>query len=131
MGLCILFSWPSKGSPAEYLADRSEARQSSPDLTDVLADFYDWLVGMEKAAARNPATGCRAKTSIIAHSMGNYVLENAMHRAWDRKNRPLLVSLVNQLLMVAADVDNDLFKSGEPTPAREVRCSISERTCAN
>src|SRR4051812_13697705 len=36
-----------------------------------------------------------------------------MQTVWTRKNRPLLVSLVNQALMVAADVDNDIFKSGE------------------
>src|SRR6266516_3388141 len=34
--------------------------------------------------------------------------------AWTRKNQPLLVSLVNQLLMVAADVDSDLFDMGAP-----------------
>jgi esterase/lipase superfamily enzyme len=45
--------------------------------------------------------------------MGNYVLQNAMQLAWTRKNQPLLVSLINQLIMVAADVDNDLFDSGE------------------
>src|SRR5271169_2606783 len=45
--------------------------------------------------------------------MGNYVVQKALATAWTRKNQPLLVSLVNQLLMVAADVDNDLFKSGE------------------
>jgi esterase/lipase superfamily enzyme len=45
--------------------------------------------------------------------MGNYLLQNAMATVWTRKNQPLLMSLVNQLLMVAADVDNDLFKSGE------------------
>src|SRR5207247_11072684 len=31
-----------------------------------------------------------------------------------RKNQPLLVSLINQLLMVAADVDNNLFDQGAP-----------------
>ena len=56
---------------------------------------------------------CRAKISIIAHSMGNYLLQKAMHQVWTRKNQPLLVSLVNQLIMVAADVDNDLFSGGE------------------
>ena len=56
---------------------------------------------------------CRAKVSIIAHSMGNYLLQKAMHHVWTRKNQPLLVSLVNQLIMVAADVDNDLFSGGE------------------
>ena len=112
LGMCVLFNWPSKASPAAYLADRESAREAAPDLADVLLKFYDMLVKMQDAAAAGKE-GCRAKTSIIAHSMGNYVLQNAMHTAWTRKNQPLLVSLVNQLLMVAADVDNDLFKSGE------------------
>jgi esterase/lipase superfamily enzyme len=64
----------------------------------------------QKAAMRNPNNACTAKTSIIAHSMGNYVLQKAMQLTWTRQNQPLLVSLVNQLLMVAADVDNDMFK---------------------
>jgi hypothetical protein len=46
--------------------------------------------------------------------LGNYVLQKAMAAAWTRKNQPLLVSLINQLLMVAADVDNDLFDAGAP-----------------
>ncbi len=37
-----------------------------------------------------------------------------MADAWTRKSQPLLVSLINQLLMVAADVDNDLFDAGAP-----------------
>ncbi len=62
---------------------------------------------------KDPTQACRAQTSVIAHSMGNYLLENAMNYAWTRKNRPLLMSLIGQLLMVAADVDNDLFRTGE------------------
>lgn len=45
--------------------------------------------------------------------MGAYVLQKALQVVWTRKNQPLLVSLINQLLLVSADVDNDLFKSGE------------------
>jgi esterase/lipase superfamily enzyme len=45
--------------------------------------------------------------------MGNYVLEYAMNAVWTRKNRPLLVSLLQEVIMVAADVDNDLFRNGE------------------
>src|SRR6266550_4703440 len=37
-----------------------------------------------------------------------------MSAAWTRKNQPLLASLLNQLVMVAADVDNDLFDLGAP-----------------
>src|SRR5947209_18509087 len=110
MGLCIWFDWPSKGTAMGYLPDREGARQCAPDLADVLDDFYEWLLGMENSAAENPTdpdSVCRAKTSIIAHSMGNFLLQQAMYLLWKRKNMPLLVSLVNQLLMVAADVDND------------------------
>jgi esterase/lipase superfamily enzyme len=64
-------------------------------------------------AANDPANACKAKTSVIAHSMGNYVVENAMNVAWTRKNRPLLMSLISQFVMVAADVDNDIFRAGD------------------
>ena len=113
LGVCVLFTWPSKGTVAGYLPDRSEARQSADDFADVLSALYDWMAAKQAAAAKNPDDGCKAKTSVIAHSMGNYVVENAMNAAWTRKNRPLLMSLINQFVMVAADVDNDIFRSGE------------------
>lgn len=113
LGELISFDWPSKGSLLGYLPDRSEARQTGDDLTDVLGMLYDWMSTKQAAAARDPSDACRARTSIIAHSMGNYALEYAMNALWTRKNRPLLVSLLQEVLMVAADVDNDLFRSGE------------------
>jgi len=113
LGECILFTWPSKGNVAEYLPDRSEARQSAENFAEVLSEFYDWMAMMQMKAVNDPTKACKAKTSVIAHSMGNYVVENAMNVAWTRKNRPLLMSLMSQFLMVAADVDNDIFQSGE------------------
>jgi esterase/lipase superfamily enzyme len=113
LGICVLFTWPSKGSIAGYLPDRSEARQSGDDFADVLSSLYDWMSVKQTQAAKDPSQACKAKTSVIAHSMGNYVVENAMNVAWTRKNRPLLMSLISQFVMVAADVDNDLFRSGE------------------
>src|SRR5439155_10972132 len=61
------------------------------DLADILSALYDVLARNEVIAANDPA----------------------LFNAWRRKNRPLATSLVNQLLMVAADVDNDIFDSGE------------------
>ncbi len=113
LGVCVLFTWPSKGSIAGYLPDRSEARQSGDDFANVLGSLYDWMSMKQMHAVNAPANGCKAQTSVIAHSMGNYVVENAMNVVWTRKNRPLLVSLINQLVMVAADVDNDLFHAGD------------------
>ena len=66
------------------------------------------------ATISNPAKACKAKASLIAHGMGNYVVQKTMAAAWTRKNQPLLVSLINQLVMVAADVDSDLFDVAAP-----------------
>ncbi len=112
LGICILFTWPSDGMVTNYLPDRSDARGSAPDLAQLLGNLYDWLIQKQEDTG---GKACRAKTSMIAHSMGNYLLQNAMQLVWTRKNQPLLTSLLNQLIMVAADVDNDLFKSGEQT----------------
>jgi len=117
LGECMSFDWPSKGDVLGYLPDRAEARQAAQDFANVIEELYDWLLMKQSAAAKNVQDACRAKTSVIAHSMGNYVLENAMNYAWTQKNRPLLVSLIHEALMVAADVDNDLFKSGEVVQA--------------
>jgi esterase/lipase superfamily enzyme len=114
LGLCILYDWPSRGSILGYEPDRSHARLCAQDLTDVLSALFDWLVEKQEATINNPAKACKAKVSMISHSMGNYVVQKAMAAAWTRKNQPLLVSLINQLLMVAADVDSDLFDMGAP-----------------
>lgn len=112
LGLCVLYDWPSLGSVLGYEPDRAHARQCAEDLTGVLSDLFDWLVKKQQETIADPTKACKAKVSVIAHSMGNYLLQNALSGAWKRKNQPLSVSLVNQLLMVAADVDNDLFDAG-------------------
>lgn len=117
LGLCILYDWPSLGSVVGYLPDRAHARECAGDLTDILSQLFDWLIKKQGDAIRSgadPEVACKAKVSLIAHSMGNYLVQKAMAAAWTRKNQPLLVTLLNQLLMVAADVDNNLFDSGAP-----------------
>jgi esterase/lipase superfamily enzyme len=124
LGLCILYDWPSWGNILGYEPDRARARECAPDLTNILSELFDWLIQKQADAinavqaqvkGQKPTTEpCKAKLSLIAHSMGNYLLQMAMADAWTRKNQPLLVSLINQLLMVAADVDNDLFDAGAP-----------------
>ena len=112
-----LLDWPSLGTVVGYEPDRAMARDCAGDLTDILSELFDWLIKKQQAAINShgdPEKSCKAKVSLIAHSMGNYVVQKAMAAAWTRKNQPLLVSLINQLLMVAADVDNDLFDTGAP-----------------
>jgi esterase/lipase superfamily enzyme len=113
LGTCVLFTWPSDGSTAGYFPDRKDARRSADDLAQVLEILYDYLAERQRVTMRTGLKSCKAKTSIIAHSMGNYLVQKAMQTVWTRKNQPMLLSLVNQLVMVAADVDNDLFGAGE------------------
>jgi esterase/lipase superfamily enzyme len=113
LGICILFTWPSKGEIYGYLPDRAEARACADDLGDVLNALYDVLARNQAIAAEDPQRACKAKISLISHSMGNYLTQMALFHVWKRNNSPLALSLVNQLLMVAADVDNDIFDCGE------------------
>ena len=113
LGELVSFDWPSKGSLLGYLPDRITARKVGDDLTNVLEALYNWMEAKQAAAVKNLDDACRARTSVIAHSMGNYALQCALEALWTRKNRPLLVSLLQEVLMVAADVDNDLFRDGE------------------
>ncbi len=113
LGECIMYDWPSLGNVLGYIPDRENARDCANDLADVLSALYEYMRAQQMATNADPANVCKAKISLIAHSMGNYLLQKAMAVVWTRKNQPLLMSLINQLLMVAADVDNDLFKSGE------------------
>jgi esterase/lipase superfamily enzyme len=113
LGELISFDWPTKGSVLGYLPDRVTARKVADDLTNVLESLYNWMEGRQEATVKDLDKACRARTSVIAHSMGNYALQYAMQALWTRKNRPLLVSLMQEVLMVAADVDNDIFRDGE------------------
>jgi len=114
LGLCVSFDWPSFGNVLGYYPDRAHARSCALDLTNVLSTLYDYLLTRQAATVRDPSKACKAKLSMISHSMGNYLLQKAMAEAWTRKNQPLLASLLNQTIMVAADVDNDLFDAGAP-----------------
>jgi len=116
LGVLILFTWPSNGSPAGYLPDREDARDSAAAVADLVVFLNDYLTEQQRKAAesQDPNKLCRAKLSVIAHSMGNYVMEKALAVGAKRLNSPQLITLINQLVMVAADVDNDLFQKDKP-----------------
>ncbi len=116
LGQLVLFSWPSNGSVAGYLPDREDARACADALAQELKDLHDRLLRMQEVAMKSddPSKMCRAKLSIIAHSMGNYVAQKALAVAARRLNSPQLLTLITQLAMVAADVDNDLFQKDKP-----------------
>ena len=92
LGLCVLFTWPSDGLKVGYYPDRLDARRSADELAQVLSTLYDHLRRNQERTMETGQPQCRVKISIIAHSMGNDLLQKAIHHVWTRKNQPLLVS---------------------------------------
>jgi esterase/lipase superfamily enzyme len=116
LGALVLYSWPSNGTSAGYLPDREDARKSGEQTAELFTTLYDSVFEREMKAAKtgDPAQRCKAKISVIAHSMGNYVVQKGLAVAARRLNSPQLITLIHQLAMVAADVDNDLFQKDQP-----------------
>lgn len=116
LGILILFTWPSNGSVAGYLPDREDARESAPEVAMLLVMLHQHLLELQRraVASQDPQKFCRAKVSVIAHSMGAYVMQNGLAIAAKQLNSPQLVSLVHQLVLVAADIDNDIFQKDKP-----------------
>src|SRR5262245_2406028 len=116
LGLLVLYTWPSNGTSAGYLPDREDARASGEQTAQLFTTLHDIVLKNEIVAAETDdmKKRCRAKISVIAHSMGNYVVQKGLAVAARRLNSPQLITLIHQLAMVAADVDNDLFQRDQP-----------------
>jgi esterase/lipase superfamily enzyme len=91
-GAPVLYSWPSRGSPFRYAADRESAEWSAAHL----AVFLDSLVAITGAKQLN----------VIAHSMGNMVLTRALARMASAGRDTVLDNVV----LAAPDVPATLFE---------------------
>ncbi|HEX6829790.1 MAG TPA: alpha/beta hydrolase, partial [Burkholderiales bacterium] len=47
LGVPILFSWPSNGSPAGYLPDREDARNSGPQTAELFVRLHDIVAAQQ------------------------------------------------------------------------------------
>jgi esterase/lipase superfamily enzyme len=94
-GVMAFYSWPSKGTLQGYPADEATIEASE----GFIADFLTSMAG--RSGAR--------RVHIIAHSMGNRGLLRAIDRiataAAERTRTPF-----DQIILAAADVDQDTFK---------------------
>lgn len=102
----FLFSWASCGivSGRKYRQDRDErAEPSGRALARVLDIFIRWLD--ELRAHRRT---CERRLHLVAHSMGNLVLQHAITAL--QKDRAAGVerpTVIDQVLLAASDVDAD------------------------
>ncbi|GIE29878.1 hypothetical protein Ait01nite_029230 [Actinoplanes italicus] len=106
LGIPMLYSWPSKGMTPGYVADRENAYAS----VDHLVTF------LESVIAR---LGPR-RIHVIAHSMGNHVLVEAL-QLLGRTQNPRL----GHVVMVAPDVSEQMFKRRAAVfAALAARCTV-------
>lgn len=96
-GAPIFFSWPSQGSasPVAYVQDGNAADRAAPKLQAFLTEVAE-------------RTGAE-KIHLIAHSMGNRALVEALDEIAEdlaREGRP---APFNQIILSAPDIDRDVF----------------------
>jgi esterase/lipase superfamily enzyme len=101
----VLFTWPSRGRPLEYLYDKESATNSRDALEYLLA-----------RASQDPNV---SDVTILAHSMGNWIALEALRQMAIRHRR--LPAKIKNVIMASPDLDVDVFRSeyrefGEPKP---------------
>ncbi len=70
---------------------------------------------IDRAVAQLEATEvCGRKIHLLAHSMGNFVLQHALNRLWEFSPGSTLPRLFDRVVLCAADVDDDVLEPGKP-----------------
>jgi esterase/lipase superfamily enzyme len=97
-GVPVLYSWPSQGALSGYVVDENNVMRTKTHLKQFLSDL----------AARSNG----ARIHLIAHSMGNRALTEALHDLALTNPTPLF----SEVLLTAPDIDADYFRD-EIAPA--------------
>ncbi|WP_245480749.1 MULTISPECIES: alpha/beta hydrolase [unclassified Mesorhizobium] len=90
----ILFTWPSRGDPFDYLYDRESTNYSRRALEDLILQ-----------ATRSPDV---ADVTILAHSMGAWLTAEALRDIAMRDQT--IPAKVRNVLFASPDIDIDVFR---------------------
>ena len=111
-----MFSWPADGAIVpfiSYASDRDDARSSAKAIARALQRFLAYLAELERkvrAGEMKPEELCRANIHLIAHSMGNYALRNALQALISDYGGRTMPRVFKTIFLMAADEDNDAFE---------------------
>jgi esterase/lipase superfamily enzyme len=125
------FTWPSRASPVgvplpygDYTHDRATAAASGPAIARTIRRLYDYVDALSRELR------CRESIHLICHSMGNYVLRNALQAlmrlpdagaaitgdvatmsslSTDTPDPSVLRRTSDRIVLAAADEDADAF----------------------
>lgn len=100
----LAFGWPSDGQimppSTHYPADRKDAAAAALALAALLAQI---------AVVAPAIRGVGARVNLIAHSMGNWALRNALLAYKPTSGKPLF----DEVLLTAPDEDDDALTDGD------------------
>ncbi len=117
--------WPCDNDPAlaiidDYWDDQDAADASGMAFSRFLGKFEKWRSHRDQLL--DP---CYKRINILAHSMGNRVLQNALNKWASDHNNGQMPLIFRNIFMVAADVKNNTLENGKtgqyiPDAARNV-----------
>lgn len=100
----VLFSWPSNSGGfklSEYRKARRDAQASFGALDSLLEKYGRYLHGWLVDADDRALLACRSTTNLMAHSLGNYLLEHyVLSQAYQAETR-----LFTNVVLSQADVN--------------------------
>ncbi len=107
--MVVLFTWPSNGQALPYVSyksDREDARGSGGAVGRGILKLRDFLIRLR----RNDSELCNQEFHVLCHSMGNYVLQNAVAKIAQFSNGPTLPRIFDHVFMCAPDVDDNVLE---------------------
>ena len=111
--LIIPVIWPCDndfGIVKDYWDDQKAADASATSFARALQRFVEWRNSASNDPENDP---CLKRINVLAHSMGNRVLREALS-AWDRYDLADGVPLLfRNTFLVAADIENESIHRGE------------------
>lgn len=111
--LIFLYTWPSDGKQIpywSYFSDRADAESSGAAIGRGFLKLRDYLMKARRIARSNDEDYCHQSIHLLCHSMGNYVLQNALRRTEEFSAGGKPPRLFDQVFLCAADVDDDVFE---------------------
>jgi len=100
----FVFTWPSDGQnfpPTAYSNDRRDAVTSGPAFARGIMKLIEFL---------SVGEACGQKVHLLCHSMGNYVLRNALQAMIDTWTGTQLPKIFENIFSFAADEDADALE---------------------
>jgi esterase/lipase superfamily enzyme len=114
--MVVLFTWPSDGLAlplVSYKSDRGDAQESGKAFGRGLLKLRDFLAELHNRDDDKNVL-CNRELHLLCHSMGNFVLQNALQRVIEFNTGKALPRILEHIFMCAPDVDDSVFEPGQP-----------------